>query len=43
MAADGIKLLKEDLATVLENDQTLDQAKVANDSAIYFVFKKEGA
>lgn len=42
VSTDNIRIIRPDDRAVLEDGQTVEEAKLENDSAIYFVFKKEG-
>jgi hypothetical protein len=42
VSTDSIRIIRPDDRAVLEDGQSIEEAKLENDSAIYFVFKKEG-
>ena len=42
VSASAIKLLSEEGHEALNDEQTIEEAKIENDNVIYFVFKKDG-
>ena len=42
VSPENVRIIRPEDHAVLEDGQSVEEAKLENDSAIYFVFKKEG-